>query len=207
MPLEFAHKLFGVTHLGVAVILADNASEPTDVVHPGLLLPRHADDEARVVVAKATEKALPPLHRHEAPHRPAQVLASVAERKLTILEDGHTRLSGPLTVKNPRQPVGNHMFILNEAHESGTALKWTAISYRMTPSRRAGRPAPSEASVIDRLTTDRRTADTLHSVMHPGLVMVVTDAPASPRTRSSQGFVIATHHEPDGWRASTTQIR
>jgi hypothetical protein len=38
LPLEFSTKLFEITHLGTAVIIADEASAPADVVHPGIIL-------------------------------------------------------------------------------------------------------------------------------------------------------------------------
>ena len=38
LPIEFSQKLFTVTHLGTPVIIANAASAPADVVHPGQVL-------------------------------------------------------------------------------------------------------------------------------------------------------------------------
>jgi len=199
LPFEFSRLLFGITHLGVAIVLADAHSEPQDVVHPGLFLPAHTEEEARMVVAKATKKKLPPNRRHERPHRPAKVVISVADKRMTLFEDGHVRAAGPVDVKQPDRPIGNHIFVLKDAHDRRHSLIWSATSYGNDISR--SDLLQAEAAILDRITTDRKTADALHNLMHPGLVMVITDDPASAATRSSRSFVIATHHEPTDWKA------
>ena len=45
LPLEFSQKLFTVTHLGTPVIIANAASAPADVVHPGQVLAADAEAE------------------------------------------------------------------------------------------------------------------------------------------------------------------
>ena len=46
LPKAFSANLFGITHLGVPVIIADARSQPADVVHPSFLLPPEAEQEA-----------------------------------------------------------------------------------------------------------------------------------------------------------------
>lgn len=196
LPYDFSQLLFGVTHLGVAVILADEHSQPRDVVHPGLLLSVYAEEEARQVVAKASKKALPPQHRNEAPHRPAKVLVSVVDKKVIVFEDGHERVEGPLFLKDPTRRVGNHVFVLKAANGTSGAFVWTSASYRGDAHPRL---EPADAGVLDRITTNRETAEAIHALMHPGFLMVVTDEAAPVETRSPRSFVIATHHDPSGW--------
>lgn len=198
LPYEFAGKLFGISHLGMVVILADSHAEPAEVVHPGLFLPAAAEREARALVEKTVRKKAPPKARHEAPHRPAKILISVADRTVTVFEDGHIRAQGPANVAQPDVPIGNHTFVLQRAHESGTAFVWTSVAYHNRPGR--GRPAASDAAVLNRITTDAETAHAIETLMHPGLLMVVTDAPAPNDTRSNRSFVIAAHYEPEGWK-------
>jgi hypothetical protein len=90
------------------------------------------------------------------------------------------------------------MFILKDSHDDRHSLVWTAISYGANVAPVSlKRP---EAAVLDRLTTDRETASALHALMHPGLVMVITDDPAPEMSRSGRSFVIATHFEPEDWK-------
>ena len=58
LPLEFSQKLFTVTHLGTPVIIANAASAPADIVHPGQVLTNDADAEFDQVAA--TKAKTPP---------------------------------------------------------------------------------------------------------------------------------------------------
>ena len=200
MPYDFAQLLFGVSHLGVAVIVANDYSEPADVVHPTTFLPRAAAEEASRVVAKAQSKSLPPKRRHLGRQRPAKVVVSIPDKSVTVLEDGKIVAEGPLYVKGPGESVGSHVFVLKGADRNGAALRWTATSFRHS----AAEPSDltSADAVIARLSTDDRTANELHRLMHPGLTMLITDRPAASSTRSERGFVIATHHDPEGWETT-----
>lgn len=201
LPFDFAKRLFTITHLGGAVIIADAHSEPSEVVHPSLFLPARAADEARALAAKTKAKKLPPVARHVAPHRPAKAVISVADRKIRLFEDGHLRAVGPIYVSG-EAPIGDHVYVLRAAHRDGHALVWSAVQYG--GSARGNERDRNPARVIERLTTNETTAHALHQLMHPGLVMVITDAPAPEKTRSSRDFVLMTHHAPDGWDTTVT---
>jgi hypothetical protein len=63
LPLEFSAKLFEITHLGTAVIIADDASAPADVVHPGIILNGDADQmiaQERARERKRSTRPCPP---------------------------------------------------------------------------------------------------------------------------------------------------
>lgn len=58
LPMDFSAKLFGITHLGTPVIVANAASAPSDVVHPGQVLSADAEAEfAHVADTKANTPA------------------------------------------------------------------------------------------------------------------------------------------------------
>lgn len=200
LPYDFARLLFGVTHLGVAVIVADGHSEPTEVVHPTTFLPSVVAAQAAQVVAKARSKSLPPKRRKLGSQRPTKVVVSIPDRKLTILEDGQVVAEGPLYVKDAEETVGSHMYVLRGVDRNGAALRWTATSFRHSAADPRNQTSPD--AVIARLSTDDRTANKLHELMHPGLTMLITDRPAHSDTRSKRGFVIATHNNPEGWETT-----
>ncbi len=203
LPLEFAQKLFTITHLGVVTIVADEHSQPRDVVHPGILLPAFAEEEAREVAAKAHGRALPPQQRHVAKHRPAKAVISVADGTMTIFEDGHERLTGRISVKDPDKPIGNHVFVLKQNPSDQHGLIWTNVGYGSSgvgAFRGAG-----EAYVINRINTDPKTAEAFQHLLHPGFTLVITDAAAHAHTRSGRSFVIATHHDPAEWETRVFQ--
>ena len=57
LPKEFAELLFGVTKLGMTVVIADDKSQPEEVTHPGMVLGEYAAREFNAVdsAIKATE--------------------------------------------------------------------------------------------------------------------------------------------------------
>lgn len=58
LPLDFSAKLFGITHVGTPVIVANAKSAPADVVHPGQVLSADAEAEfAHVADTKANTPA------------------------------------------------------------------------------------------------------------------------------------------------------
>ncbi len=199
LPYDFARLLFGVTHLGVAVIVADGLSQPIEVVHPTTFLSSAASEQAAQVIAKAKSKSLPPKRRNLGTQRPAKVVASIPDQTLTILEDGRVLAEGPLYVKQPGDIIGSHVYVLQGADRSGGALRWTAASFRHSAEEQGNQTSP--AAVIARLSTDDRTAEQLHALMHPGMTMVITDRPAQSDTRSERGFAIATD-DPGGWETT-----
>jgi lipoprotein-anchoring transpeptidase ErfK/SrfK len=42
LPMAFSSLLFGITKVGMTVVIADDASQPTEVVHPGMVLGEYA---------------------------------------------------------------------------------------------------------------------------------------------------------------------
>jgi hypothetical protein len=58
LPMDFSAKLFGITHIGTPVIIANAKSAPADVVHPGQVLSADAVAEfAHVADTKANTPA------------------------------------------------------------------------------------------------------------------------------------------------------
>jgi hypothetical protein len=70
LPKDFAELLFGVTKLGMTVVIADEKSQPEEVTHPGMVLGEYAAREFNAVdtAIKATEysKGAIPRRNHRA---------------------------------------------------------------------------------------------------------------------------------------------
>jgi hypothetical protein len=64
---------------------------------------------------------------------------------------------------------------------------WQGVGY----SNGSGVKAPvSETAVIQRITADQPVIEVMKQRMHPGMVLVTTDLPASPDTRTGKDFVV-----------------
>ena len=192
LPLKFSAKLFEITHLGTAVIVADDASAPADVVHPGIILSGDADQmiaQERAREAQKKHKAVPPAagdHPNRVPI--ASVVVSGADRKSYLLKDGEIVNQKTVTIANPDQPLGTHVLVLKTLE--GEHPTWSASSIRHADSTAAVRS--TDKATLDRIKFDPAFVKQALESMHPGMSLMITDLAAGPETRSDRDFVIVT---------------
>jgi len=192
LPLEFSAKLFEITHLGTAVIVADEASAPADVVHPGIILSGGADqmiDQKLALERRKKHKKVPPAagdHPNRVPV--ASVLVSAADRKSYLLKDGEIVDQKPITVANPHQPLGTHVLVLKTLE--GQHPTWSAASIRHADSTASAEG--TDSAILDRIKFDPGFVEQALGALHPGMSLMITDLAAGPETRSDRDFVIVT---------------
>ena len=204
MPLEFSEKLFSVTRLGTPVIIADAATYPTTVLHPGLLL----SDDVRMTIAAATaakpvadkmamarratgkpSAAKAAANLAPPPPRAVSILISSADQRIVILENGHIVATGAATIAEPERPLGNHVYVLSPLSDGDDSLIWRTIGYYDSATRDA-EYTPSETLARVRGNPDIIAA--IQSRLAPGTVMMTIDLPLSADTRTGKDFVIMT---------------
>jgi L,D-transpeptidase catalytic domain len=86
LPKEFAELLFGVTKLGMTVVIADDKSQPEEVTHPGMVLGDYAAREFNAVdsAIKATEYS----EGHERAPKSPSVVVSSADKSIHVFDNG-----------------------------------------------------------------------------------------------------------------------
>ena len=182
LPIAFAKLLFGITHYGTPVIIADSHSQPVDVLHPGLVLPADATtaikDDAPKTPAQGETAATEPDPAQDA----VTMVVSGADKKLTVLKDGVVVLTAPVTVRDPSVPLGNVVYILKTV---GGEVAWTALSFEGN-----GAGQGKATSAIDRITVAPEANAQLAKLLVPGSTLLVTELPASSDTRTDKNFVI-----------------
>ena len=77
-------------------------------------------------------------------------------------------------------------FVLQGADGEAQGLRWSAISHAPEA---AGSVAPEE-TVLSRVTADKPFVAAMQARLHPGAVLILTDAPLEPDSRSGRDFVI-----------------
>jgi hypothetical protein len=182
---------FDITHLGTAVIIADEASAPTDMVHPGIVLSGDADQmiaQERARERRKKHKAVPPAagdHPNRVPI--ASVVVSGADLKSYLLKDGEIVDEKAITIANPNQPLGSHVLVLKTLE--GKHPTWSA-----TPIRHADTTTVQSTAMasLDRIKFDPAFVENALGSMHPGMSLMITDLAAGPDTRSDRDFVIVT---------------
>lgn len=187
LPVKFAELLYGITHVGTPVILAGSASDPKDVVHPGLVLGDYAEHEFEAVQASLKTKELP-WAAHVVDFRaPTSILVSGADRTGTLLIDGAVAGTSPVTIQDPDRPLGSHVFILSGPNDGRQGLAWHAIAFH--PQAGVSLAAPEE-SVLRRIAFGADMRAQVRDHLHAGMTIVTTDLPAHPDTRSGRDFVV-----------------
>ena len=189
LPLAFSSKLWTVTHVGTPVIIAGSHSEPWELTHPGMVLSAYAEDEFEDAVASLESKRHPSDWEALDEHPVTTVIASTIDRRVELLENGEVVADGTLKIEGADSGLGSHVFVLNGAHGGARGLSWHAISHHPAPGAQA-LARLSDNEFVAHLRTDGKFNRALQPRMHPGMVMIVTDASLHPDRRSNTDFVI-----------------
>ena len=190
LPRAFSDKLYAVTHVGTAVIIADASTAPEEVVHPGLVLSDMAEKEIDGVLAAISTRSLPGTDADSSPSAPLSILVSGADKRFVILIGGDTVTQGTITIADPDQPIGSHVLIFSRVLDG--SLAWQAIAHR---SGTESLPQPGAASVLARIRVDAASQKVIADHLHPGALLITTDLPLSPDRQSGKDFVVVSSQD------------
>jgi hypothetical protein len=182
LPSKFSEDLFGVTHLGMTVVIVNAKTAPADVVHPAALAPVDTTTGADDVQTRLAQGEPWRWSPEKSPAGPVSMLMSGADQRLIVLrnaiEIGRTRVA----LSDPGTPLGTHAFIVKEGAGTGTsvvekgaaALNWMAVPM---PGY-AGTTGDPVASVVGgRMRLPQDFARLVYPLLAPGTTLLVTDAP------------------------------
>ena len=183
LPKEFAELLFGVTKLGMTVVIADYKSQPEEVTHPGMVLGEYAAREFNAVdnAIKATEYWKDTILRR---NRPGVVVSS-ADKSIQVFDNGALAASGKVEIQNPEKPLGERVFTLSGADDQTGLLTWQAADVGATSKT----TSEDNGAALRRIKADLPAREAVRKRLKFGMTLVTTDQPADARTRSGAGFV------------------
>ncbi|MCP4936818.1 MAG: L,D-transpeptidase [bacterium] len=210
LSLKFSKLLFGITHIGTAVIIEDEHSAPGAINHPGPFLPQLAKEEAREAIAKLKKKKLPhPKYRAwktsvKTDEQPSSnvgtpstfmgllqphisILVSSKDRSLQVWNGDKKLLQTSITIKNPEEPLGTHLYTLTGINPDGTKIHWSGI--RLGGQ---GKADQHPARVVKRIQMSADISRKIVHLLHPGATFTITDQSLAGKTRTGNGFVILT---------------
>ena len=184
LPKEFAERLFGVTKLGMTVVIADDKSQPEEVTHPGMVLGEYAAREFNAVdtAIKATEYS----EGHEPAPRSPSVVVSSADKSIHVFDNGALAASGKVEIQNPEKPLGERVYTLSGADDQSGLLTWQAAGVGAT-SKTTGE---DDGAALRRIKADLPAREAVRKRLKFGMTLVTTDQPADAKTRSADGFVV-----------------
>jgi len=184
LPKEFAQLLFGVTKLGMTVVIADDKSQPEEVTHPGMVLGEYAAREFNAVdtAIKATEYS----QAHDLAPKSPGVVVSSADKSIHVFDNGALAASGKVEIRDPGKPLGERVYQLSGADDEADILTWQAAKIG-----RSAKPTGEEnGAALRRIKADPAAREAVRKRLKFGMTLVTTDQPADARTRTADGFVV-----------------
>ncbi len=184
MPTRFAELLFGITSVGMTVVIANNVSAPMEVSHPSFLSPVSAkgvpDGQP-----KLSDDAVMRWEPAASPTGPVTVVVSAADQRILVMRNGVEIGRAKITVQTPGEPLGTEAYVLKSdaaapasARSPGGAL-WTGIAL---PGSGVGAGAPMDLKDAARVSVPPAFAAEVVKILEPGATLYVTDAPVLAET-------------------------
>jgi hypothetical protein len=183
LPMDFSARLFSITHIGTPVIIADQASDPRELVHPGMVLAAYSSQQFGAAIASLKQKDRPNDWTDIQTAPIVSVIASSKDKTIMLVENSTVAAIGSLTVKGWGK-LGSHVYVLDRV-EGSASLRWLAISHAT-----GGESVDRDPAVITRLTADPAFVSRMQKSLHPGAMLILTDMPLSPDSRSGKDFAI-----------------
>ncbi len=184
LPSRFAELLFGVTSVGITVVIANDASAPADVVHPSFLSPvsaRGTEDRSPRLPAGDTWRWQP----EKSATGPVTVVVSGADRRILVMRNGVEIGRAAVTIESPEKGLGTEAFILKS--DAGAAAnpetpggtRWTGIAL---PGARVAGGVAMDPGNAARVAVPPPFAAEVLKILTPGATLYVTDAPVLEST-------------------------
>ena len=156
-----------------------------------------AKDAAKAAAAKKTETAKAALEAKLA-LEPVAVYISRAAQKLYVRRNTHKAwadggevfdfsIEVPVTIRNPDQPIGTHIFTAMARNDSG--LRWSAVTIDN---------ADDAKDALDRITIPPDLLTRIAPTAVPRSSIIISDEPLSKETNYRTEFVAVLSNQPQG---------
>ncbi|MFO1125282.1 MAG: hypothetical protein U1E25_08405 [Methylocystis sp.] len=151
-------------------------------------------DEARTSAAAATAA------QREADRRatPLSILISKKEGRIYVRQGLSPLFDAPIDIRDPKAPLGSHLYIATAANEDGNSLKWWVVSMparlgdepsegRRTASAETGmswnlRSSTSPTEALERVDIPKDVRDRIGERLWTGASLIISDQPVSSET-------------------------
>jgi hypothetical protein len=186
LPSEFAKELYDISPPGMTVVIADAASEPTWVTHPGYLAPLRVVGgktlEDNPVASGDQDRWQPELSLSG----PVSIGLSRQSRLIIVYRNGIEIGRASISVTGD-QPFSTHALVLAAGPSNFPdpyvpdpgKYHWLRIGVPGRLGEAGGDPDPA---TVARIKIAPGFVKELNSVLTPGATLIVTDQPISPST-------------------------
>src|SRR5262249_15320104 len=133
---------------------------------------------------------------------PISVFVSRQLSKLFVRKGFTPLFDVPITIRNPAEPVGTHVFSAMEFQNEGTAIRWAVLSIpeksslnqENPPRLRKGSAMPDKANAaLERIEIPQDAVDRISELLTPGSSLIISDYGISHETGRDTDFIVLTH--------------
>jgi L,D-transpeptidase catalytic domain len=135
--------------------------------------------------------------------QPISVFVSRKTNRLYVRQGFVPVFDVPVTIANPDQAVGTHVYTVMDRAEDGKSVKWSAVTVlggpTETPKPRKGETAAPQrsalqtaAGALDRVEMPKEAIDRISELLTPGSSLIISDKGISNETGKGTDFVILT---------------
>lgn len=182
LPMGFSELLFGVTKLGMTVIIADETSHPSTIVHPGMVLGDYAQKEFAAVDLSIKRHAY--TEGHVDIPTVTSVVVSRQDQKVIVWENGKIVASGFADIEDQGLPLGSRVFTLVKTNDKSDELTWVYADFS------EGREKADAAETIRRIKARPEIRAEIRKRMHQGMTLVTTDGWSRTKYRTKDDFMV-----------------
>jgi hypothetical protein len=184
LPSEFARELYDMSPPGMTVVIADTASEPSEVTHPGYLAP------VSFVGGKPIDPDPASDEQHWQPEAstsgPVSIVLSRLSQRIIVYRNGIEIGSARISVSGD-QPFSTHALVLAEGASpiadpyvpDAAKFRWLRIGVPGHMGEAGGDPDPA---TIARIKIPPSFVKEVSTVLTPGATVLVTEEAISPST-------------------------
>jgi hypothetical protein len=186
LPSEFAKLLFDTSPMGMTVVIANVASEPEHVDHPGYLAPVsfHGGQalERDPLAAAEVERWQPEL----SPSGPVSIVLSQGSKRLVVYRNGIEIGRARIEISGD-EVFPSHALVLTEGPSSvpdpyvpdATRYRWLRIG---VPGHMEEAGTQVSAAALARIRVPAEFVRQVNSILAPGATVFVTNETLSPQT-------------------------
>ena len=159
---------------------------------------------------------------------PVSVFISLKTQKLYVRQNFQSVFEAPVSIADPRRPIGTHTYTAVDYGEDGRNMRWNVVSlagpsrdhyyddysysdydyddYDRPRRRRAAngskKPTPTDVAAataaLDRITIPPEAVERISELVLPGTSLIVSDEEASKETGKQTDFVVLVSGYPQG---------
>ena len=192
LPYEFSKRLYGLTTNATTVVISKAHLPPLTLSQPDELLAVNAAARPLPTTAPAGDYFWQP---QQSTTGPLTLLLSSADRTIYVYRNGVLIGQAPLQIEGPDTRLGNSVYKMLSGYADAPspfapnrpARRWMAVDM----SGHHGQPTVPP-NLAGRIRLPSAFAQAVYELFIPGTVLMTSDQPASPSTRTDQNFVVMT---------------